>query len=127
MQHITMQQHISTQLLDLMRETFHITNHYPELFSLLKLMEAISKAGWVEHTSDWDIGATIELSDKSVINVEQGYGDCIELISLDNNKEIGQYQAPGDYHDIYLEIPETDEKEIQRVDIRLIKAITFYN
>lgn len=56
---------------------------YPAVCRTLLLIELISKLGWVEHTSDWDLNMMIKTRDGKEVETGYGYGDCVDLINPD--------------------------------------------
>jgi hypothetical protein len=71
---------LSPILLSLLREPVDVTiNTFTRIATILQLIDAIEKLGWTEHTSDWDLGATITLKSGKQIGVLQGYAGNLYL------------------------------------------------
>ena len=110
-----------------------LNDPYERLVAILLLMDLISKLGWVEHTSDWDIGAFIFLKDGTKIEVPQGYGDCLTLHDSEGN-QIKDYQAlpairtQGFTLQLTEENTDTDDECVNPFSINLwdIQAISFF-
>ena len=111
-------------------------NPYQSLIGILMLMDLTSKLGWVEHTSDWDIGAFIFLKNGNKIDIQPGYGDSLTL-HLGNGSIIPTW-LPG-YHsisetkDFTLQLTEhncdSDEPDVYPISINIwdILAIKFFD
>jgi hypothetical protein len=50
----------------------------------IKLIAVVDKLGWIEHTSDWDLGLTLEFRDGTSWEGPQGWGSEVRL--TDDNK-----------------------------------------
>lgn len=80
--------HVSTRLLGELRQPINIDSaHYLEqMAAIMMTVELAAHLGWLEHTSDWDIGAIIKLKNGNTIYVTQGYGDSLTLHEPDGTE-----------------------------------------
>lgn len=101
---------------------------YQHLFAICQLANAMSHIGWVEHTSDWDIGATITTHAGGTISIGQGYGDTPEM--WHNGKVTDDYftleQSDQITLHFYLEDEDGNETPLD-IPILNIKTIKFWD
>jgi hypothetical protein len=125
---------LSPILLSLLREPVDVTiNTFTRIATILQLIDAIEKLGWTEHTSDWDLGATITLKSGKQIGVLQGYAGNLYL----GYKNYIQLSLKDDYiselseHDpIYLHFDGSDTEDDLipfKIPIENIKSISVYD
>jgi len=100
-------------LFDLLSGTkFPIKGSKDKLIQIQQFVQFIESAGWIEHTSDWDLGMVYTFNDGLKIDTGNGYwvfdikGDTIEIEYYDEEQE--------------------DEMGIRLINISDIKEMTFY-
>ena len=122
--------HLSSTLLQQLH--FDLTvpevNQYEVIAGYIKLVELISKLGWVEHTSDWDLNMIIETKDGQHLESGHGYGDCVQLMHKDTDLMLdAEYFPPSET--LEFELRHTSDAEYEgenpswSVNIHNIKTI----
>jgi len=92
---------------------FPIKGSKDKLIQIQQFVQFIERAGWIEHTADWDLGMVYTLNDGFKIDTGNGYwvfdikGDEIEV----------------EYYD---EDEEEDDMGIMLIKISEIKEMKFY-
>lgn len=131
---------ISPRLLEQLYDPIEISedNAYNELAAIFILLNTISIMGWMEHTSDWDLGASIILKDGTEIGIWQGYADSLTMHDnegkeLDFNRMDCQPFQKRKTKDFTLQLTkancDTDDEDVEPISINIwdIKSISIWD
>jgi len=125
--------HLSTRLLDSLYEPVLISedDSYSQIMAIFILLNAISKMGWIEHTSDWDLSAIIKTRDNQTIEIPQGYADSLTLHNHEGkpiNLNDPDYFSNDDTKEFTLQLEETalntDDEDLKPISIKFSNILT---
>jgi len=119
---------------DLLEGEHHMPHSHREKTELLQMLiiarDAVDKAGWHEHTNDWDWRLHVEADDGGFTTSRNWWADNFHLTYAPGDPLPETYCAAVDYERIgYIGVEamsvEDDDEKIVYIAIEKIKKITF--